>query len=46
MLSPLTFILHSTLLSTVVSKSPLHHHLHADDTQLFISVSSEFLSDI
>jgi Reverse transcriptase (RNA-dependent DNA polymerase) len=41
-LEPLLFILYSHSFGTVVSKSPVHHHvgLYADDVQLFISFSS------
>jgi Reverse transcriptase (RNA-dependent DNA polymerase) len=37
---PILFILYTALLSTIISKSSVHHHLYADDTQLFISFSS------
>ena len=39
-LGPLLFILYTTPLSTVISNSSAHHHLFADDTQLFLSFSA------
>jgi hypothetical protein len=43
----LLFILYTTPPSTFISKSFVHHHLHADDTQLFISFSStKFLENV
>jgi Reverse transcriptase (RNA-dependent DNA polymerase) len=38
-LGPLLFIMYTTPLSTLLSSSPVNHHLYADDTQLFISFS-------
>ena len=42
--------MYTTPLSTIISKSSAHHHLYADDTQLFISFSSnkdkQFLENI
>jgi Reverse transcriptase (RNA-dependent DNA polymerase) len=37
-LGPFLFILYTT--TTIISKSSVHHQLYADDTQLFISFSS------
>jgi Reverse transcriptase (RNA-dependent DNA polymerase) len=39
-LDPHLFILYTAPLSTIISKSSVHHHLYAYDTQLFISFSS------
>ena len=40
-LGPLLFILYTTPLSTVISKSSAyHHHLYSDDTQLLLSFSA------
>ena len=38
-LGPLLFIMYTTPLSHLLSTSSVHHHLYADDTQLFISFS-------
>ncbi len=47
MLGPILFILYTTPLSTLLSNSPVNHHLYADDTQLFISFSPHsYLSSV
>jgi hypothetical protein len=33
--------LYTTTLNPIISKSSVHHNLYADDTQLFIYVSSD-----
>lgn len=38
-LGPLLFIMYTTPLSTLLSRTSVDHHLYADDTQLFISFS-------
>ena len=38
-LGPLLFILYTTPLSTIISRSSINHKLYADDTQLFLSFS-------
>jgi hypothetical protein len=38
--------LYTTPLSTIISKSSVHHHLCADDTQLFIPFSSDKFREI
>src|SRR6218665_2396478 len=40
-----TFILYTTQLSSLIKASSIDHHLYADDTQLFISFSTNSFSD-
>jgi hypothetical protein len=42
---PLLFILYITSLSHIISSCNTHHHLCADDTQLYISLSTTSFSD-
>ena len=43
-LGPLLFILYTTPLSTIISRTSVNHKLYADDTQLFLSFSAEKFS--
>ena len=39
MLGPVLFNLHTTPLSAIISGFDINHHLYADDTQIYISLS-------
>ena len=46
-LGPILFIMYTTPLSSLISNSSVHHHLYADDTQLYISFSPQtYISNI
>jgi hypothetical protein len=44
-LGPFLSILYTTPLSHIISSCNIHHHLYADDTQLYISLSTTSFSD-
>ena len=44
-LGPLLFILYTTPLRTIISRSSVNHKLYADDTQLFLSFSADAFSE-
>jgi hypothetical protein len=46
-LGPLLFILYTTSVSAIISKSATNHHLYADDNQIYMSFSAtEFCQNI
>ena len=45
-LGPLLFTLYTTPLSLVINRHHLSHHLYADDTQIYISLSTSDASSL